>query len=435
MGFLQVFFFIVGAFGPNVKIYRSARARWNARFLTVSRFFRTLDRGYSMDDPVYLFLSRFARVTCDAERRCELRDAARDVTARLPEWAGVAEMAEAQGVAPLLLHLLRQAGGTPPPHAARVLQGLALQHRAAGAARFGALREALDGLADAGIPVLVLKGAALAHLVYPEPGLRPMGDLDLLVPAGALAPALEALRGLGYRDLPADPDALWQAEHRHPPPLRRMAGGTPVVIELHTDLFAQSGERTPDAGDVWTDPRPVSLPGGADARTLGHEAMLLHLSWHLASMRHLASQVVRPRLIWIADIVSYAEQFAEAIDWPALVARRPFVRSTLALLHHLVPLPGRLRDELGVREAGRPPRGVGEGYRGWPTCPLAAPDRGRLDRYLRDTFHPPEWWLRLHYGLGPEGTLLWTRWCRHPGRILGGVTHKLVRQYRNSPAR
>ncbi len=388
-----------------------------------------------MDDPVYLFLSRFARGACDAERRRELRDVARDFSARMPEWAGVAEQAEAQGMAPLLLHLLRQSGGAPPPRVERVLQGLALQHRAANAVRFGALREVLDGLAGAGIPVLVLKGAALAHLVYPEPGLRPMGDLDLLVPPDVLAPALETLRGLGYRDLPPNPGALWQAEHRHPPPVRRIAGGTPVVIELHTDLFAQSGERSPDTGDVWADPRPVPLPGGADARTLGHEAMLLHLCWHLVNIRHLADQVVRPRLIWIADIVSYAEQYAEDIDWAALCARRPFIRSTLALLHYLIPLSAGLRDRLGVREAGRRPRGVGEGYRGWPTRPLAAPDRGRLDRYLRDTFQPPEWWLRLHYGLGPEGTLFWTRWCRHPGRILGGVAHKLIRQYRYSSAR
>ncbi|HNR39427.1 MAG TPA: nucleotidyltransferase family protein [Acidobacteriota bacterium] len=388
-----------------------------------------------MDDPVYLFLSRFARVACDAERRRELRDAARDFSARMPEWAGVAEQAEAQGMAPLLLHLLRQAGGAPPPRVERVLQGLALQHRAANAARFGALREALDSLAGAGIPVLMLKGAALAHLVYPEPGLRPMGDLDLLVPPDVLAPALETLRGLGYRDLPPNPGALWQAEHRHSPPVRRIAGGTPVVIELHMDLFAQSGERSPDTGNVWADPRPVPLPGGADVRTLGHEAMLLHLCWHLVNIRHLADQVIRPRLIWIADIVSYAEGYAEDIDWAALCARRPFIRSTLALLHQLIPLSAGLRDRLGVREAGRRPRGVGEGYRGWPTRPLASPDRDRLSLFLWDTFHPPEWWLRLHYGLGPEGSLLWTRWFRHPGRIVGGVAHKLIRQYRYSPAR
>ena len=28
----------------------------------------------------------------------------------------------------------------------------------------------------------LVQGAALSHLVYPEPGLRPMSDLDILVP-------------------------------------------------------------------------------------------------------------------------------------------------------------------------------------------------------------------------------------------------------------
>ena len=36
-------------------------------------------------------------------------------------------------------------------------------------------------MAQAGVPFLVLKGAALAHLVYGDPRLRPMRDVDLLI--------------------------------------------------------------------------------------------------------------------------------------------------------------------------------------------------------------------------------------------------------------
>ena len=53
--------------------------------------------------------------------------------------------------------------------------------------------------------------AALAHLVYPEPGLRPMGDLDLLIPAGKLPGALEALYRLGYQTPPPVEDPGWLA--------------------------------------------------------------------------------------------------------------------------------------------------------------------------------------------------------------------------------
>ena len=54
---------------------------------------------------------------------------------------------------------------------------LAAVRRANGMAhllRLRALRDALPALERAGIPFVVLKGMALAYLVYPDPTLRPM---------------------------------------------------------------------------------------------------------------------------------------------------------------------------------------------------------------------------------------------------------------------
>jgi hypothetical protein len=48
------------------------------------------------------------------------------------------------------------------------------------------------------VEVLPLKGLHLAHRVYPSPGLRDMGDIDLLVRRGELPGADRALRALGY---------------------------------------------------------------------------------------------------------------------------------------------------------------------------------------------------------------------------------------------
>ena len=45
---------------------------------------------------------------------------------------------------------------------------------------------------------MLLKGAALAITVYDSIGLRPMGDLDLLVPEERLAEAVARLKALGY---------------------------------------------------------------------------------------------------------------------------------------------------------------------------------------------------------------------------------------------
>ena len=49
---------------------------------------------------------------------------------------------------------------------------------------FASLAEIAAALTGRGVELIPLKGAALAHRVYGNPGLRPMQDLDLLVRAG-----------------------------------------------------------------------------------------------------------------------------------------------------------------------------------------------------------------------------------------------------------
>ena len=60
-----------------------------------------------------------------------------------------------------------------------------------------------DAFTAAGIRVVVLKGASVAHTVYPDPAMRPFGDLDLLVSTTDWRAACETLREHGFtRDLP-----------------------------------------------------------------------------------------------------------------------------------------------------------------------------------------------------------------------------------------
>lgn len=77
-------------------------------------------------------------------------------------------------------------------------RGLACQAMAAEAVAGAALRR----LVDLGIPVLVIKGPAVARF-HPEPGLRPFLDVDVVVPPRSFGAALAALRQLGYERTPA----------------------------------------------------------------------------------------------------------------------------------------------------------------------------------------------------------------------------------------
>src|ERR1700739_667047 len=57
----------------------------------------------------------------------------------------------------------------------------------------------LRALQESRIPVLALKGIVLAHSVYPDLSLRPMSDLDLLVPPGRREEAVRILQTLDYK--------------------------------------------------------------------------------------------------------------------------------------------------------------------------------------------------------------------------------------------
>ena len=93
----------------------------------------------------------------------------------------------------------------------------------------------LRACAEAELPVIVLKGAALAETVYPRLGLRDFRDLDILVRPADAPRARAVLECLGYaadethwHDLLTGDDC--QAD------FARQTSGGPVVLELHTDF-------------------------------------------------------------------------------------------------------------------------------------------------------------------------------------------------------
>ena len=404
----------------------------------------------AQNSAVYCFLALCARAECEAAHYRCLAQAAAKVT----EWESVSAQAEAHGMAPLLYAHSRAAGMQLPPAVKRKLQGLYLRHQHANRVRADVLRDILSAYAAAGVPALVLKGAALCHTVYPEPGLRPMSDLDILVREADLRRAQSLLTDLGFdAPLPAGP-AL---PHRHLALATRRVEGLPVQVEIHHRLFSDyfdhaasflhslarpisapiaraNGLRTrvfphespspePAHDSAWAElegltapPHPFEL-GDLTAYTLGHEDTLGYLCRHLSSHVNVWDF---GRLIWVADIVSLAERFAAEIDWERVRRRRPAVLDMLSLLHFATPLSDELLSRASI-PAGRPPQGIGVEFQGWPQTRQAHGQTRGYRRVWRDTLFPSEWWLRLRYQVGSARPLAWYRWVRHPLHILGQV--------------
>lgn len=134
-------------------------------------------------------------------------------------------------------------------------------------------------LADAGIPAVVLKGAAYVLAGLDAAAGRMVSDIDLLVPQEALPQAESALMMAGW--VSANRDAYDQRYYRtwmhEIPPMQHINRGT--VIDLHHNILPPTGRIKLDAGRLLAASRP--LPGFAGLSVLSPVDMVLHSAAHL----------------------------------------------------------------------------------------------------------------------------------------------------------
>ena len=99
------------------------------------------------------------------------------------------------------------------------------------------------------------------------------------------------------------------------------------------------------------------------------------------------------QVIWMADVVGFAETFLSAIDWARVRRLYPFVLSALSLYQCLGAIPDRVLDAAGV-EVGTPPRGIGQDYRRWSAVRAGTWDSltGRL-RFVERTTQSATYYL------------------------------------------
>ena len=285
------------------------------------------------------------------------------------------------------------------------LRALTLRHRRADQIRSAALIELLTALEKKHIDVLVLKGAALAHIIYPKPELRPMRDLDVLVEPGRAGEAQAILREIGFKA--PEQHSGYMYEHHHLPGANLEREGLNVSIEIHRDALS---------GDVDASIRTDRLTGPAYEFDLaGHRALALG---HIDALRHLTHHTFEPvaeiKLGSVVDLYGYATRFAEDIDWTVLRSRFPFVINALRCLHYIHPLPGALRTYISPPTAG-PPKDVGAGM--LPLSQILTARKSYRQQW-RELMYPSDWWMHVFYNVPPERSLFLTRWLRHPVKIM-----------------
>jgi hypothetical protein len=147
-----------------------------------------------------------------------------------------------------------------------------------------------------------MKGLGLVER-YPALGLRPMDDIDLLLPRNARRPAASVLERAGWRRVQhlGVNDPGYDLAFTHP-----SAPGVP--LELHYD-FAEWRERPAAlAGDALWAARVPTTVFGQPAWMLPPELEIIALITHAAKWYHLFN-----RLLWIVDLEVVAA--TSAVDW------------------------------------------------------------------------------------------------------------------------
>jgi hypothetical protein len=345
----------------------------------------------------------------------------------LPDWDAVPTYAEAHGLVPLLYTHLQAADVALPPRVEQQLQGYYMQHAHATRVRAQVLTDILARFQAAGIDVLLLKGAALAHLVYPLPVLRPMRDIDILVRATDVYRAYALLPEIGFTPPRGAHDGL-DPDHHHLTAVKCVADGVSVSVEVHHALHLNELGRQPQRFEAFAPTAQPLMAGSSTAQTLGREETLWHIYRHAFCMPVGYEPL---RLIWVADLISLVEAWVDGLDWERVRRQYGAAYRILPLLHSLSPWSDATLERLKLPVA-RLPSSARASYQGWPRYPLAQQRAKGIKGILRDSIFPSPWWLRLYYGHGPSRGGYWRAWLAHQRWLwpqIGLVASNYVRQY------
>lgn len=214
-----------------------------------------------------------------------------DLLTRGLDWAYITDAAFTRNIAQLLYDNLKNLGNLRliPPEVMEDLKGAYHANIARNMFLYAELRNMVDAFRNAGVPVLVLKGAALAGIVYRDAGLRHMMDLDLLVRKDDLGTAQRVMTDMQYVAATGLQSEQWHREQHFHLPLYRHPE-KPVVVEIHWHVTGSSSGL--DITKWWERAREVDL---MECRVLvfSPEDMLLHLCIHLFNHAYENAFVLR----------------------------------------------------------------------------------------------------------------------------------------------
>ncbi len=240
----------------------------------------------------------------------------RTATLAAPDARALGIAAFTSGTGPLLGYWIER-GQLDVSEPARALLLIHLRHgRVRAHKQHAILGRVLAALRDHDVEPAVLKSAATGPLYFPEPGVRPAVDIDLVVPGADFDSAERALvasghERAGHQASPRKSD--WRVPGTQPWPrsLELLHAGGQYAIDLHESLTRDffGVRRVTIEGDT----QPANLAGTA-GRVLAQPALL---AFHAL---HAAEGLDNLTLIRLVEIVLMIRRDAgRTLDWNALL--------------------------------------------------------------------------------------------------------------------
>jgi len=273
------------------------------------------------------------------------------------DWRTLAMNAGKKGLAPLLFDAVKRLGkrADVPAETFEQLRITYLRTLLRNEEIYRNLGTVLVACEHEQIPVVLLKGCALALTVYESLAHRPMCDIDIMVPRATAARAGDVLTGLGYaarRRFAMDFNSEFWCEQC----FMNTKGG--YSVDLHTHVFTPACFRM-RAPVEWFWHRTGEIAcNGNRVLILSPEAQLLHLTAHF--FLHESDENVYLR--WSYDIARLLARYGPGMAWDEVgEAARTFglAQSLRVMLAHVaevwgVDVPAGVRIPAAATREGLP---------------------------------------------------------------------------------
>lgn len=249
--------------------------------------------------------------------------------------AAVGQWLVRQGLGPLAFSRCRQAF----PDLAAHLEADSFTAVAQSSLNADSLSQIEMAFKEAGLPLVLLKGAALARTVYGDMAFRTMSDMDIWVPGADMPQAASLMKQLGFRAHGGKPNRSLALQMLAQGEIQ-FYGEHWGMVELHWSPFPGwwlTRTTAVDETAVWQRIEPIVA--GENSYQLAAEDMVIQVAVHLAVNSQFSVAAVRGLL----DIALTAK--SRPVDW-TVVARRArawrvgtAVWQALSLLDQLIGTP------------------------------------------------------------------------------------------------